>query len=243
MRSRLFQALAYPILVACVGALTVVVLLTFVVPKLSSIFDLWDQPLPLVTRCLLGVSSFMRQGGFVVLIVVVLVGLGFLGRMSKEKRKKIAFSLSGKIPFVKELFFLSDFVRLTRTWGMLLKSGVPLLEAIRSSKDVLWSPVMQNALEDLREEAVQGTALQEAVRKSSWFPALAQNYLAVGETTGTLDQSFEKIAAFYERELDRRLRIMNTFLEPALILTIGLVVGFLVISLLLPIFEMSVMVR
>jgi len=243
MRGRLFQALAYPTLVASVGVITVGVLLTFVVPKLTAIFDLWDTQLPLVTRVLLGVSNFMSHGGFLAFILLI-VGLIALLRMVKpEKRNQIAFKLSVTIPFAKRLFFLSDFVRLTRTWGMLLKSGVPLIDAIRASKEVLWNPDMRSSLDELRETTLRGTALREAIREAKWFPELAQSFLSVGETTGTLDQSFEKIAAFYEREFDRKIRIMSTFLEPLLILAIGLVVGFLVISLLLPIFEMSLVVR
>ena len=126
---------------------------------------------------------------------------------------------------------------------MLLKNGVPLIEAIDSSKAVLWDPKIQSALSELREKTLRGSALQEAINDELWFPELAKSFLSVGEATGTLDQSFEKIAVFYERELDRKIKLMGTFLEPMLILGIGLVVGFLVISLLLPIFEMSLVVR
>lgn len=243
MRSRIFQALAYPMLVGLVGVITVCVLLIFVVPKLTAVFDIWDTPLPMMTRVLLAVSTFLSRGGFLVLVALVLALLIAIRTLPPERRKPILFRMTLRIPVVKDLFFLSDFVRLTRTWGMLLKSGVPLIEAIRASRDVLWNPSIQFALDELRERTLRGSALQDSIREERWFPELARSFLAVGETTGTLDQSFEKIAAFYERELDRKIKLVSTFLEPLLILAIGLVVGFLVISLLLPIFEMSLVVR
>ena len=243
MRSRLFQALAYPLLVAFVGMITVCVLLIFVIPKLATVFEVWDTPLPIMTRILLAVSDFLSHGGFLVLIALIIALLFSARLLAPQKRKQISFFIAMKIPFVKNMFFLSDFVRLTRTWGMLLKNGVPLIEAIDSSKAVLWDPKIQSALSELREKTLRGSALQEAINDELWFPELAKSFLSVGEATGTLDQSFEKIAVFYERELDRKIKLMGTFLEPMLILGIGLVVGFLVISLLLPIFEMSLVVR
>ncbi len=243
MRSRFLQAIAYPVLVACFGVITVTVLLVFVVPKLTSVFEIWDAPLPLITRILLGLSSFLTHGGFLVLILLAAGLLVFLAVLGPEKRRQITFSSLSSVPFFKRLFFLTDFVRLTRTWGMLLRSGVPLIEAIRSSEDVLWEPVLRRSLAGLREKTVRGSALRESIREERWFPELAKNFLAVGEETGTLDQSFDKIASFYERELDKNLKLLATFLEPMLILAIGLLVGFLVISLLLPIFEMSLVVR
>lgn len=243
MRSRFLQAIAYPVLVACFGAVTVAVLLVFVVPKLTSVFEIWDAPLPLVTRILLGVSGFLTHGGFLVLALLAAGFVVFLSVLGSEKRKQMTFSLLSAVPFFKQLFFLTDFVRLTRTWGMLLRSGVPLIDAIRASEDVLWEPKMRKSLQIIREKTVRGSALRQSIREENWFPELAKNFLSVGEETGTLDQSFDKIASFYERELDQNLKLFATFLEPMLILAIGLIVGFLVISLLLPIFEMSLVVR
>jgi len=243
MRTRLVQAIAYPSLVASFGVLTVSVLLLFVVPKLTAIFDLWDVPLPLVTRILLDTSRFLAHGGFLLLILIAIGCLIFLGLMGVEKRKQALFFLFSAIPFFKNLFFLTDFVQLMKTWGMLIRSGVPMMDAIRAGEDVLWNPEMRKALRNVREKMVRGSALRDSIREEKWFPELAKNFLSVGEETGTLDQSFEKIAAFYDRDLDRSLKLLATFLEPLLILAIGLIVGFLVISLLLPIFEMSLVVR
>lgn len=242
-KNRIVQALSYPALVACVGILTVFVLLIFVVPKLKSVFDLWEAKLPLVTRILLGTADFLSHGGFLIPIGIVVGLWAFLKSMPDEKRKVFLYSALSKIPFLDRLFFLTDFVRLSRTWSMLLRSGVPLVEAVRSSRDVLWNPAMQESMETVREQILRGSTLQDAIGTTHWFPELGRNFLSVGEATGTLDEAFDKIANFYERELDRKIKVMGVFLEPMLILAIGLVVGFLVISLLLPIFEMSMVVK
>lgn len=243
MRDRFLQAMAYPLFVAFFGVVTVCVLLVFVVPKLTAIFDLWDTPLPFVTRILLGISRFLTHGGFLVLIGAAVGTMLFLASIGQERRRQGSVAVLSRTPFLNRLLFLTDFVRLTRTWGMLLRSGVPLIEAIRSSEDVLLAPKLKAALGQVREKTTRGSSLQDTIREEAWMPELAKSFLSVGEETGTLDQSFDKIANFYERELDRRLKLLSTFLEPLLILAIGLVVGFLVISLLLPIFEMSLAVR
>ncbi len=243
IRSRIIQALSYPALVAGVGILTVFILLVFVVPKLKSVFDLWEADLPLVTTILLATADFLSRGGFLLPIGIIAGFWVLLKSMAAEKRKLFFYGIMSKIPFLDRMFFLTDFVRLTRTWSMLLRSGVPLVEAVRASKDVIWNPVIQESMEDIREQIIRGSTLQDAVRATEWFPELGRNFLSVGEATGTLDEAFDKIANFYDRELDRKIKVLSTFLEPMLILAIGLVVGFLVISLLLPIFEMSLVVQ
>ena len=118
-----------------------------------------------------------------------------------------------------------------------------MIEAIRASREVIWNLEVRCAMDRIREKVVRGSTLQEAMLEEPWFPELAMNFLVVGEETGTLDDAFEKIATFYQREFDGKIKLLGTFLEPMMILAIGLVVGFLVISLLLPIFEMSLVVQ
>ena len=243
LKNRLVQALAYPAIIAVAGIATVCILVVFVVPKLAAVFELWDAPLPLVTQLLLGLSSFMSRGGFVVLIGFVLLLVILMRFARPQLGRQMGRVLITRTPFLKDLFFLIDFVHLTRTWGMLLRSGVPIIGAVRSARDVLWNLDLKSALNDLEEKVLRGVHFEEAIRDIQWFPELAKSFLSIGATSGTLDQSFDKVAFYYERELDRKLKLAATLLEPLLILAIGLIVGSLVISLLLPIFEMSLMVR
>ena len=243
VKSRFLQALAYPALVACFGVITVSVLMVFVIPQLATVFQLWETPLPLLTRMLIGTSTVLSHGGFLVLILASVSGLLFVRSLGAEKRRRIGYRVLSKIAFLRRLFFLTDLIRVSRTWAMLLRSGVPMIEAIRASREVIWNLEVRCAMDRIREKVVRGSTLQEAMLEEPWFPELAMNFLVVGEETGTLDDAFEKIATFYQREFDGKIKLLGTFLEPMMILAIGLVVGFLVISLLLPIFEMSLVVQ
>jgi type IV pilus assembly protein PilC len=243
LRNRITQALAYPAVIAVAGIATVCVLVVFVVPKLAVVFELWDAPLPLMTQLLLGFSSFMSKGGFFALTGLILFLIVFMRLIRPRLGCEASLVLMTKTPFLKDLFFLNDFVHLTRTWGMLLRSGVPIVGAIRSAKDVLWNLEIKTAMNDLEEKVLRGVRFEEAVQDIRWFPELAKSFLSIGATSGTLDQSFDKVAFYYERELDRKLKLAATLLEPLLILSIGLIVGALVTSLLVPIFEMSLIVQ
>lgn len=243
VRSQMLQAVTYPALVAGFGLLTVIVLIMFVIPKISVVFELWDTPLPWMTKALLGLSNFLRRGGFFLVLGGIAAAWLILKKRTKKPFQKILVPLAQKTPFLKDLFFLNDFVRLTRTWGMLLRSGVPILETLRSSRDVVFAEEMSTSLETISEKVIRGSRLQEAIQSEAWLPEFSKNFLRIGEETGTLDESLEKIARFYERQLQAKLKIASTLMEPLFILLVGLSVGVLVISLLLPIFEMSFVVR
>lgn len=241
-KSRVLQALAYPFMILGFGLITLAVLICFVIPKLSVVFELWDTELPLVTRLLLSISGFMASGGWIIFPVLIVAGMMGV-RMVQSRNARWLPNLLARLPLFSRLFFLVNFTRLTRTWGMLMRSGVPILESLRSSREVLEHSGLNESLVRIQEASARGVRLQESVGRETSFPQLARDYLAIGEETGTLDQSFDKIADYYDRELARHLKMMTTLLEPVLILIIGVVVGFLVISLLLPIFEMSLVVR
>lgn len=243
IRGQMLQAVTYPAVVAGFGFLTVLILLLFVIPKISSVFEMWDTPLPWMTRVLLGLSEFLRGGGFFLLLGLFAAGALILKKRGGFSARKTFVPAAQKIPFIKDIFFLNDFVRLTRTWSMLLRSGVPILETLRASRDVVFAEKMSLALETISQKVIRGARLQEAIQDEAWLPEFAKNFLRIGEETGTLDDSLDKIARFYERQLNAKLKVASTLMEPAFILLVGLSVGVLVISLLMPIFEMSFVVR
>lgn len=242
MRGRVMQALAYPLIILCFGVLTIFVLIGFVIPKLAPVFELWDASLPWMTRILLAASAFLSKGGWIILLGI-LAG-GFFGvRYLMRTRGSLWISKKlNNLPLFSRMFFLINFTRLTRTWGMLLRSGVPILDALRYGREVLEHAGLAESVNRILEAATRGSRLEDAIAAETLFPRLAKDFLSIGEETGTLAQSFDKVADYYERELNKYLKVMTALLEPALILLIGVVVGGLVISLLLPIFEMSLVV-
>ena len=243
LRSKISAALVYPVFVSIFGLLTVFFVMTFIVPKLMIFFETWEAPLPLPTRILMGISTLFTHGfGFV--LFGILIGLYVAWRrLSREKKIRLLASATQSIPFARSIFFLADFVPLSRTWALLLKSGVPLLEAIRVSESVVASPVIRKSLKEIASRITQGARLGEAMIDSNIFPELALSFLSVGEESGSLDQAFDRVAQFYEREMDQKLKVLTTLLEPILILLVGLGICFIVLSLLLPIFEINMIAQ
>jgi len=243
LRAKVGQALAYPLFVMFFGVVTVILILTFIIPKLMVFFETWEHPLPLPTRILLVSSQLFTHGiGFAALGGIVL-GIVAWNRLSLLRKQAIISSIVKKIPGANELFFLSDFVPLARTWALLLKSGVPLIDSIKIVEQVVVDPNIRASLKQVTMQVSQGSTLSSSIEDTHMFPELVTNFLTVGEESGNLDKIFERIAIFYERELDRKLRFVTTLLEPVLILVIGLGIGFIVLSLLLPIFEINLLAQ
>ncbi|MBI4388008.1 MAG: type II secretion system F family protein [Candidatus Omnitrophica bacterium] len=243
LRAKIGAALVYPVFVMLFGIFTVFFVLTFIVPKLIVFFETWDHPLPLPTRILLGISSLLTHGLGVVLIVFFVALVLFWRRLSREKKMSILTSTTKVVPFFQSVLFLVDFVPLARTWSLLLRSGVPILESMRIVESVVSNLHLRKSLKQVSERVMQGSRLSESLYEAKVFPDLALSFVSVGEESGGLDVSFERIAQFYERELDQKLKVITTLLEPILILFVGLGICFIVLSLLLPIFEINMLAQ
>lgn len=243
LRAKVTQAMAYPIFVLIFGVITVILILTFIIPKLMVFFETWEHPLPLPTRILLVLSQSFTHGLGIVVLGVIALGILGWNRLGRLKKQEIVSAVVKKVPAANELFFLSDFVPLVRTWALLLKSGVPLIDSIKIVEQVVMDPSIRTSLKRVSTQVSQGSTLSSSIEETRLFPDLAVSFLTVGEESGNLDKIFERIAVFYERELDRKLRLVTTLLEPVLILVIGLGIGFIVLSLLLPIFEINLLAQ
>lgn len=243
LRGKIGQAMAYPIFVLIFGIVTVILIMTFIIPKLMIFFETWEHPLPLPTRILLTASQFFTHGFGLIALAVLAVGIVLWGRLHRVAKQALIASIVKKIPAANSLYFLFDFVPLARTWSLLLKSGVSLIDSIKIADQVVMDPALRSALKQVATQVSQGSTLSSAIEETGMFPELLTSFLTVGEESGNLDKIFDRIALFYERELDRKLRLGTTLLEPVLILTIGLGIGFIVLSLLLPIFEINLLVQ
>ena len=243
LRAKITQALVYPGFVISFGILTVAFILTFIIPKLMVFFETWEHELPLPTRILLGASHLFSHGAGLGILGGLLALAVLMGRMERARRFALIAGAVRKLPLFNSLLFLGDFVPLVRTWSLMLKSGVPLLEALRIAENVVADPVMRTALRQASAQVNQGSTLTDALSETRLFPELALNFISVGEESGNLGQVCERVSVFYERELDQKLRVFTTLLEPVLILAVGLGIGFIVLSMLLPIFEINLMAQ
>lgn len=243
IKSKIRTSLAYPILIATIGALTIFILLTFVVPRLVSMFSEMSQKLPLPTLILIKISSFLSAYWWLVFIIVALV-IFYFKRMKKTKEGRFnidRFKIS--LPFFGDFIKKSQVAHFARTLATLLANGVRMVPAIDAVSRVVDNEVLRQDILQMLVEIRDGASLSDTISKSKYFPEEVVNLVAVGEQSGSPEKSLFKIAESFERQTDNMIKIITSLLEPILILIVGLIVGFIVIAMLLPIFQMNLIVR
>jgi len=241
MLSRFRMALAYPVLMAIVGLGTVIFMLTFVMPRLMKIFINLGQDLPLPTKILIFTSNGLRQWGFWIILILALIILIFRRQM-RTKTGRISLSLLKlHLPLYGKFTLKAELARFSRTLELLIKNGIPILQAMDIATPVLENEIIKNQLSKSYKELEQGGSLGRSLRNSRLFPLFMTNLIIVGEESGKLDEALSEIASAYERDTDEAMRIMASLLEPLMILAMGLIVGFIVVAMLLPIFQINVM--
>ena len=237
--SRFKAALTYPILMFLVGSGVLLFLLAFVVPKITRMLEDLDQALPLPTMLLISFSHFLANYWWV-LLLLLLGGLWSLqrfsltaaGRFWLDKRKY-------QVPLLGSLALENAAARFSRTTATLLQSGVPLLTALEIVQNLLGNNYLQQALEGVRERVTEGAGLSEPLQQAGIFPVMLPQMAAVGERSGDLEGMLFKVAEIYEHQVQTRLTGLMSLLEPLMILLMGTVVGFIVLAILLPIFQAS----
>ena len=242
-RSKVRSSLVYPGLIFSVGCLTIFVLLTFVVPRLTVIFDDLTESLPLPTVILMAVSDIFARFwwaliGFVGLFVF------FAKRYLSSRQGKLWFDqLQLKVPvfgnFIKEV----EIGRFARTLGTLLNSGVVIVSALDSVWGVVENEVLKQEIKKASQEVASGASLTIALRQCPYFPEVAINMIAVGEESGHLEQALEKLAGSFERQSDRSVKVVTSLIEPLMIVVVGGIVFFIVMAVVLPIFKMNQVIR
>ena len=239
LAGRVQQALAYPILMLTVGVATVVVLFAFVIPKLTDLFEDMGQALPLPTKILLAISNSFLNFWWLIL-AIGLFTFFVIRRNFFTARGKLGldyFKLG--LPVLGKFFKRVQIANFTRTLGILLANGVPILQAMDSVSQTLESEVLKQEAKGITKEIREGSSLAGAVAQSRYFPALVANMLTIAEEDGTLDRALLRVAQAYEKETDHSVKLLTSLIEPAMILAMGSIVGFIVISMMLPIFQIS----
>lgn len=236
------DALLYPAFVICLGAAALVFLLGYVVPKFSVLFRELGQSLPLPTRLLLKISEIIQHYGLgLIFIFVVII---FLARnyLKVPSHRMHWDRIKMKCPIMGKMIFMAQFAVFARSIEMLLKSGVPLLKALRVAIPTVSNEAMKDALFQVTQRVEQGAALSEALKVSGIFPLFSVHLLMIGEQTGRLEQSFTDIADWYDQEVREYTRMMTQFIEPVTILALGISLGFVAIAILLPVFSIDAIV-
>ncbi|MBL7071967.1 MAG: type II secretion system F family protein [Candidatus Omnitrophica bacterium] len=237
------RAMAYPALMGLVGAATVFVLITFVIPKIVSMFQDLNQTLPLPTVILLNISHFMRDFWWVLAGACFLLYFTF-ARVAKTREGRLLIDKTKlSIPILGQLILRAEIARFARTLSTLLNNGVPILEALTVVINIMENEVLKEEARAAHKEVMSGSSLAGGLGKGAHFPVFVNNMIAVGEESGALEKALVKISMSYEREVDKTVDLLTSLLEPLMILTMGLIIGFIVIAMLLPIFELSFIAR
>lgn len=240
MVSRLRMALVYPALMAVVGLGTVVFMLTFVMPRLMQIFLNMGQDLPLPTQILIFLSQWLRK--WWIAISLGLIGFIVIIRQQvKTKIGKVTFSLFKlHLPIFGKLILKAELSRFCRTMELLINNGIPILRAISIAIPVLENEIIKNKLKQSYKDLEQGGSFGRSLKTSKLFPLFMTNLISVGEESGSLDDSLGEVATSYEEDTDEAMKVMSSLLEPLMILIMGSIVGFMVVAMLLPIFEINI---
>lgn len=241
--ARVRTAMAYPILMAVVGIGTVAFMLTFVIPRLSGLFSTMGGNLPMPTRILMSVSAIFQQKWFWVAAVALLAVAVAVAKTRASQLKILWSHLSLRLPVVRGFALKAELARFSRTLELLIKSGIPILRAIEITAPVLGNTVLRAHLVVTHGQVAGGASFGKSLKDAGVFPLFMTNLLSVGEESGRLDDTLGEIANFYERETDEAIKVMTSLLEPLMILVMGLIVGFIVIAMLLPMFELNMMVK
>lgn len=243
LRSRIASALAYPALLVVIGTFAVGFLMVFFIPRFSEIFKKLGDDLPVPTQIVMAASGFLRDGWPFLLGSLAFAML--LGRRAARTRsgRRILDRLRLRAPLFGDVVRKSAVARFARTLGTLLKSGVPILEALSISKEALGNEVLRDDVDEAAAGIRQGRSLAEILRRSRSFPPMVTDMIAVGEESGNLDEVLLQVADSYDTQVDRSVRVFVALFEPALLVLMAGLVGFVVISMLLPVFSLSSMIR
>ncbi len=233
------SALVYPAFLSVVGGAAVVMMLTFVVPQFSKIFTDMGEALPLPTVILLAVSNGLINYWWIILLAGTALFFTVRRYLKTEKGSRAWDRLKFRLPLFGRLYKETAVSRFARTLGTLLGSGVPLLNAFDIVKGTLGSEKMSEIISSVREAARKGRGISEPLKNSDVFPPIAVHMITVGEETGRLDEMLTKVADRFDLEVKTTVKRLLSLLEPALILLMGVIIGFIVVAMLLAIFSVN----
>jgi len=234
---RVRGAMAYPAFMVVLAVVVVGILVTTALPPLVSLFDEFDTGLPLPTRILIGVSTFAtayKTHMLVVAVMVVAVAAWYVRQPSGRRQLDYLFV---RLPLIGAINIQSNVSRFSRTMAMLLRAGLPLSDIMELVLQTTQNQIIRDELSDVREELMRGEGLAKPFARSRLFPSMLSQVVSVGEETGALDTNLDTLAEFYAAEVDERVGALTSMVQPVMTLGIGLVVAFIAISIIMPMYS------
>jgi type IV pilus assembly protein PilC len=239
LKSKVKGAMVYPVVVCGVASSVTLFLMVGVIPTFKKVFASFGQEMPLPTRILMQISEVLTSHILVILAMPVLIFIAVSRWYKTESGREAIDRLVIKLPVMGDLIKKVSVSKFTRTLGTLIKSGVPILQALDTVAKTSGNRVIENTIQSARESIREGEKIADPLKASGVFPPMVLQMISVGEETGNLETMLTKIADFYDGEVDTAIKAMTSLIEPAVICVMGVIIGGIVICMFLPIFEMS----
>ena len=237
-RNKIKSAMMYPAVVFCFATLMLLGLLFFVLPKFKGIFETMGLDLPLTTKLMLNSSTYMKNYWYIFLVVIV-GSVVLMKAFSQTERGKYAIDAAKlRLPIFGDLILKTCVSRFARTFGTLITSGVPVLRALEIVSETAGNRVISETVVRAKQSIKEGEKISTPLFGSKIFPVMVTQMIAIGEETGRLDQMLEKVSNFYDDEVDNTLKGLTSLIEPLMIVGLGLIVGFIAVSVISPIYSL-----
>ncbi len=236
---RVKAAVTYPAAMALVAVAVVTFLISYVVPGITRLFIEMNQELPWPTRFLIAVSSFMQTYMIVIIGLFCAAAIGTVFLYKSREGKTWTDRIMLRLPLFGTLLFRLELARLTRTLGTLMKSGIPVITAMEITQRVIQNSLIADAMNAIKNSVHKGESIANAVRTTGMFPPVVYHLIATGQMSGNIEDGLIDIAEMYDAEVETSVRTLTSLLEPAILLIMGGVVAFIVLAVLLPIFEIN----
>lgn len=237
INNKIKGAMIYPIVLSIVATVAVTFILTYVMPTFMEIFESTGTELPWSTNFLIQISNGIKNNWFLIIVSGMIIGIVINIFLKTEEGILVASKLKLKLPILKKLNEMIIVSRFTRTLSTLIASGLPLVEGLRIVSTVAGNKVAEDTLMKIRENVIKGENLYSSMSESEIFPPMLYSMIKIGEETGTLEEILNKTADFYDEELETTIQTSVSLLEPILIVIMGLLMGFIIISIMLPMFD------
>ena len=243
LKGKVKSAMVYPIVVIVIALLVIVVIMVFVVPTFATMFDTLGGELPAPTQMIISLSDFLSGVGGLSLLAGIIIFIVSIKQFRATKKGEVIFDrLLLKLPILGMLLRKVAVAKFTRTLGTLISSGVNILEGLNITAKTAGNKVIEAAVMDVRQAVSEGKTIADPLTETKVFPPMVTQMIAVGESTGALDEMCGKIADFYDEEVDAAVSALTSMLEPMLMVFLGGTVGFIVVAMYLPIFKLITLV-
>lgn len=243
LKAKIKKAMNYPIAVIVVAVIVSAILLIKVVPQFEEVFANFGAELPAFTQMVIGISQVMQEWWFIFLIIIFAAAFAFKEALKRSQKLRDSVDRGVlKLPVVGDILYKSAVARFARTLSTTFAAGVPLVDALDSVAGATGNVVFKNATNKIKADVSTGMQLNFSMRTTGTFPSMAVQMTAIGEESGSLDEMLDKVASFYEAEVDNMVDGLTSLMEPIIMSVLGVLVGGLIIAMYLPIFQLGAVV-